>query len=310
MEYYKSLDVKGKKEIKLGALIMLLLAFVLYILPSGFLNKYQVSLSSDPKSNQNEEVKFDPYNSGLSLVVRSMGDESGARPAWQSIVLNSNPLISASDTTLFAEDTKPVDPDTSNVTDLVARDLYVADKALKSSGASPTDKAAVAAALTTSVSGFVKAKIYTAADINISSDNSNAAIASYSKIMSTAGETTKNITPLTQYAALQNYITTKDIKYLNALTPDIAHLQASLDTTLKVAVPSNIAKAHLDMVNLISTKLTSFTNIRLSSADPARGLVALASSKSNITLEGVIMAEYMKALGDKGVAFRPTYINK
>lgn len=301
MNYYQSLDDQGKKEVKIAAFVIAIVIIVIYLLPSGFINKYKLSLSeTNSDNNSNSDVKFDPYNSGLTAVVKSMGDTSGDRPAWQNIILNSDPLISATDTSVFSSDDTPADPQTANISDLVARDIYVADQAMISSS-STGDKAAIAAGLTSSVSNFVKAKVYTASDIKISTDNSTTSLVKYAKAVNLATKDTETITPIMQYTALQDYTNTGDPSYLVALDPYITILNNDIQELLDIPVPSSAAKVHIDLINLFSTKLNSFNNVRLSSDDPARGLVALSNAQAEMENEGAVIAKYITTLSKWGI---------
>jgi hypothetical protein len=301
MNYYQSLDDQGKKEVKIAALVILIIIFVIYLLPSGFINKYKLSLSeTNSDNNSNSDVKFDPYNSGLTAVVRSMGDTSGDRPAWQNIILNSDPLISATDTSVFSSDDTPADPQTANISDLVARDIYVADQAMISSS-STGDKAAIAAGLTSSVSNFVKAKVYTASDIKISTDNSITALKKYGEAVTLVTQKVDKIDQLKQYNALQNYTNTSDDKYLTDLTSDIETIKKTIEGLIAIPTPSKIAKNHIQLINMYSAKLVSFTNISLAKSDPIRGLIALGNAEKEMSDETKTLSEYITALEALGL---------
>lgn len=301
MNYYQNLDDQGKREVKIAATVIVIVVIVIYLLPSGFINKYKLSLSeTNSDSDSNSDVKFDPYNSGLTAVVRSMGDTSGDRPAWQNIILNSDPLISATDTTAFASDDTPANPQTSNISDLVARDIYVADQAMISSS-SAEDKAAIAAGLTSSVSNFVKAEVYTASDIKISTDNSITELKKYGEAMTRATQKIDKIDQLRQYNALQNYTNTSDDKYLIDLASDIETIKKTIEDLIAISTPSKVAKNHIQLINMYSSKLMSFTNISLAKSDPVRGLLALGNAEKEMIDEAKILSEYITALEALGL---------
>lgn len=300
MNYWNSLSDQERKEVKIAILIVLFVVFIIYLLPSGFINKYKISLGSQSKIENSADVKFDPYNSGLSAVVRSMGDTTGSRPAWQNIIMNSDPLISATDTAIFATDESVPDPSTSNISDLVARDIYVADQALITSSSSD-DKAAIASGLTTSVANFVKAKVYTAADIKIITDNSIPALKLYGEKVTLATQKVDKIDTLKQYEALQNYASSNNEEYLLDLEGDISIIKKTIGDLLIVSTPSKLAKNHIELINLYSIKLTSFTNISLSKNDPIRGLVAMSTAEQDIDTESKVLSSYLAALQSLGL---------
>jgi len=170
-------------------------------------------------------------------------------------------------------------------TEKFARELFSTATSLTQSGLmnqSMVDN--ISTSLNDRIKNSAPKKIYTLADIKITDDNTALAVQKYKNDLT-------NIYKKYTYQTMVEEVlakfagdgTTIDENALAELDPIITQTQNIINARLKMAVPSQLAQSHLNVINAMERWLESVGGMKLFSSDPILALMAIKNYQENVT---------------------------
>lgn len=183
----------------------------------------------------------------------------------------------------------------TTTTDILARNLLVDYALLQTKSATTTISDADAQMLAQSLISKIempRGVVYTLKDLNISNDNSEAALATYSKSVEGAMKAFTSVHTINELTLVSSALTTKDSQKLEGLA-NIATQYAKLKRSLlAIKTPSDIAPLHLRLVQSYANIETMIVVMQKMFIDPMQGLAALTQYKKETTALEVLAKDY------------------
>jgi hypothetical protein len=137
-----------------------------------------------------------------------------------------------------------------------------------------------------------KAPTYSLKNLNISTDNSDAALAAYSEKVSGAMQSFASVHTTNELALVTAALNTKDVRKLEGLGT-IATQYANLDKNLlAIKTPSGIASLHLRLVQSYANIEVLIMVMQKMFTDPMQGLAALTQYKKETAALEILAKEY------------------
>lgn len=183
----------------------------------------------------------------------------------------------------------------TTTTDILARNLLVDYALLQTKGATTTISDADAQALAQSLINKIempRGTVYTLKDLSVSSDNSETALATYSKSVGDAMSTFASTHTTNELALVSSALTTKDPKKLEGLATIATQYAKLKKSLLAIKTPSNIAPLHLRLVQGYANIETMIVVMQKMFIDPMQGLAALTQYKKETTALEVLAKDY------------------
>ncbi|OHA84240.1 MAG: hypothetical protein A2937_00375 [Candidatus Yonathbacteria bacterium RIFCSPLOWO2_01_FULL_47_33b] len=183
----------------------------------------------------------------------------------------------------------------TTTTDILARNLLVDYALLQKNSATTTmsdaDAQMIAQSLVSKIE-LPKGTVYTLRDLNISSDNSGAALATYSEKVSAAMQSFALVHTTNEIALVSSALTTKDAQKLEGLTRIAAQYATLNKNLLAIKTPSEIAPLHLRLVQSYSNIGALIIVMQKMFTDPMQGLAALIQHKKETAALEILAKEY------------------
>lgn len=190
-------------------------------------------------------------------------------------------------------DTKEELPSTT--TDIIARNLLVNYAILQQNSAtttiSDTDAEALANALIKGIP-TPKTATYTTKDLNLSSDNSEAALSVYAEKINTAIQSFLSAHTISELDVIGDALTSKESAGLEKLSVIAAQYNTLHKKLLAIPTPSTIAPLHLRLVQAYANIATSVEGMKGMLSDPILGLSILAQYKDEFNSLDKLSIEY------------------
>ena len=238
---------------------------------------------------------------GVGIILFSWGGElltqksaSGERgdSAWKD-ALRIIPRDSSSNT--LGAQRGNTQSEATTTTDIIARNLLVDYALLQKSSAtttiSDTDAQMIAQSLVNKVE-LPQATTYSLKNLNISTDNSDAALAAYSEKVSGAMQSFTSVHITNELALVTTALTTKDARKLEGLGKIATQYAGLKKNLLAIKTPSVVAPLHLRLVQSYANIEVLVIAMQKLFTDPMQGLAALTQYKKETAALEAIAKEY------------------
>ena len=170
-------------------------------------------------------------------------------------------------------------------TDQFSRDLFSTVSSLSENGTMDQNTAdQISSSLASKIQNPVIRKVYTLADIKVTTSVTTATIQKYSNALNSAYPTTQPkyavIDILQQITADPN---NPDVSVLSELDPIIQEINNSINAMVKIPTPQTFVTLHLNVLNGFERILENLNDIQLYSTDPVVALGGISQYQTNAT---------------------------
>lgn len=169
-------------------------------------------------------------------------------------------------------------------TDKFSQELFTTVATLNQTG--PVDQTTVdkiSASLVDRIKNYSVKKIYSASDLNISSDNSLTTVKNYNNKMGVINNAYPIINPADVLKAAITESGDFDSSVLSQLNPYTKQTQGIINGMLKIKVPQEFAQAHLNVINAFEKVTENLSDVQLIDTDSVVALGATSQYDDNNT---------------------------
>ncbi len=281
-----------KEKIYAFAALLVILGLAFIIFPNAI-------KTSTNKNTDKRNVELDSYNP----IINSNNDTDGdGIPNWQEQIYGTNPNVPDADKiplNVYRSGNDTGVSSSTNLTDAVARDIYVAGQYVKN-GNGAVDPTVIASAISKSVISLatdpsaMKFKTVDTTDINIIKKYFNDTGRVFVYILGTKQK------ELDVFAA--NLESGSSLDYINSLVPTFTEACNYLNTYK--TVPSQYADMHTRLLKICNTYSGLLVSMLNANSDPVRAAAYITLYKNNINDLYKIFIEYKNEVNNQNIVYR------
>lgn len=185
----------------------------------------------------------------------------------------------------------------TTTTDTISRKLILEYTTFQKMAATSTLSDADADTIATSLVQQIELPLgteYNLSDLNISSDNSDASIATYIKGLTAIMQSFLSVHKTNELDIVNDAITNKDAQKLQALNPILAQYENLKKDLLTIKTPPRVAPLHLRLIQSYSNIQSSIIAMQKVFSDSIQGLVGITQYQKEIAVLSTLDTEYLK----------------
>ncbi len=251
-------------------------------------------ISQQPSKLSGELVATPTETKPREVIAVSDKNQDGI-PDWQEALNKTEPIILEKTDTVYRPETLTDEFSTAFLQDMVLARNY------GEFGNTPEELANRA---TEQMAQFAVDELYQEKDLNISNDNSDAAIRKYTnQVAQIILDNTVPADSLSELEILKQAYTKEDEKRLDDLDPIISMYDDILSRTLLLPVPSSYKKEHLDIINVYKAVYNDIDAMKLAFSDPLKAVIRLKRYEEDVTAMYVVLLNLQKKVVLSGITF-------
>lgn len=223
--------------------------------------------SQPPLPSEDSSVEVVTAKAPTREYIPTQDSNDDGIPDWQDVLLNTTPLTLATSSARYEAPT--------TLTDQLAVTFfegYLRNKSYGQFGRSPEELVKLT---NDSVLSQTQDLLYTTKDIIVTRDNSLPALKNYGNQMALAALALPTRDSQNEIDILQRAVNSDNESVLEELDPLIADYELLRSGFLAVAVPTSLAKEHLDLVNSTNAILGDITAMKVVFSDPLLSLLRI-----------------------------------